>query len=111
MNSIHLGFLLESRTIFTALALIFSLMILSDTKKIYRTPWAFGFIALRCLLALLLRGALWLQLPLDPHIPEGIKTVSEVLILLTLIAMWLGYGTVFDETPFRKWIRNHWPFK
>ena len=111
MNLPHLGTLLEARTIITAIAFTFSLMILSDTRKIYRTPWAFGFIALRLFLSIGLRGLTSLGVPLDPHVSQAVITAAATLDLLTLIAMWLGYGTVFDETPLRKWLRDHWPFK
>ena len=108
---IYTELLLEARTIITIFSLIFAMMILSDTRRIYRTPWAFTFIAIRCALALVLRIMLSMGLDLNPQIPEAIKTVSEILIVLTLISIWLGYGTVFDETPLRKFIRKIWPFK
>ena len=107
----HIGLLIELRTFITALALVFSLMILGDTRKIYRTPWAFWFIAIRMFLSLTLRCAIWLQLNVGPHVDGGLKTLFSFLDLFTIISMWLGYGTVFDETPFRTFIRKYWPFK
>lgn len=109
--SLHLRVLLNFRTVITILGLIFSLAILSDARKVYRYPWAFGFIALRLFLSLVLRGLLVLEVPMDAHVPGFVKSAASVLDLLTLIAMWLGYGTVFDETPLRRWFRKWWPFK
>ena len=107
----HIGLLLEARTIITAIALIFSLLILADTRRIYWMPWAFVFIALRLALSLYLRGLMLFQLPVDPHFDGGLKTLFSILDLLTVIAMWLGYGTVFSDTWLRRVIRRYWPFK
>lgn len=103
--------ILEIRTLITAVALVFAVMILGDTRRIYRVPWAFFFLALRCTVSLGVRGSLLMGVTLDPHLQGLLMTFNEFLILLTLIAMWLGYGTVFNETPLRCFIRRYWPFK
>jgi hypothetical protein len=54
---------------------------------------------------------IWLDAPLDTHVDGGLKTLFSFLDLFTIISMWLGYGTVFEETPFRRWFRKWWPFK
>ena len=111
MNALHIGLMLNVRTIVTAFALIFALMVLVDTRRIFRIPWAFWFIATRIFLTLTLRTMMGLEMYVDIHVIGAIYTANSFLDLFTLIAMWLGYGTVFSETPLRRWIRNHWLFK
>jgi len=109
--NLHPGLLIAVRTVVTFMATIFALMLLGDTRRIYRMPWVFTFIAIRLSFSLLLRGVLWVHGTVDLHLDGALKTSFAFLDLFTIIQLWLGYGTVFDETPFRRWVRRWWPFK
>ena len=91
--------LLTLRTALSFIALVYSILIITQTRRILSRPWAFVYIFIRVLIALALRAALLFQIPLPPYTADLVKVFAAFLDLLTLRAIHRAYRGLFPESP------------
>lgn len=97
----HTVSLLYLRTALSFFALVYSILIIAQTRRILQRPWAFVYIFIRVLLALVLRAGMVLEVPMDIHLPDVIKALAAALDLITIREIHRAYKELFPETQIR----------